>query len=125
MQPDLIDQAAELLGTSRSDRGRRCRDTFASLKKTCRKYRVMFREYLNAVKLSSAILPSGFWVDTIFGSGRLPIGSFEFQSSRVKFNQFQHRIVRHPLDQPGEEPGFQGMEDISKVGEITGLFIVW
>jgi hypothetical protein len=33
-------------GSTRSDFGRRCRDTFASLKKTCRKLGVGFREYL-------------------------------------------------------------------------------
>ncbi|MBM3299849.1 MAG: transposase [Deltaproteobacteria bacterium] len=34
-------------GSTRSDLGRRCRDTFASLKKTCRKLGVRFWEYLN------------------------------------------------------------------------------
>ncbi len=33
-------------GSTRSDNGRRCRDTFASLKKTCRKLGVSFWEYL-------------------------------------------------------------------------------
>jgi hypothetical protein len=33
-------------GSTRSDLGRRCRDTFASLKKTCRKLGVEFWEYL-------------------------------------------------------------------------------
>src|SRR5207249_10841741 len=33
-------------GGTRSDAGRRCRDTFASLKKTCRKLGVCFWEYL-------------------------------------------------------------------------------
>jgi hypothetical protein len=34
-------------GSTRSDLGRRCRDTFTSLKKTCRKLGVSFWEYLN------------------------------------------------------------------------------
>ena len=33
-------------GSTRSDEGRRCRDTFASLKKTCRKLGVSFWDYL-------------------------------------------------------------------------------
>jgi hypothetical protein len=34
-------------GGTRSDLGRRCRDTFASLKKTCRKLGLSFGDYLN------------------------------------------------------------------------------
>lgn len=34
-------------GGTRSDLSRRCRDTFASLKKTCRKLGVSFWDYLN------------------------------------------------------------------------------
>ncbi|MFC1834320.1 transposase [Thermodesulfobacteriota bacterium] len=37
----------KISGSTRSDLGRRCRDTFASLKKTCRKLGVGFWEYLN------------------------------------------------------------------------------
>ena len=33
-------------GSTRSDLGRRCRDTFASLKKTCRKLGISFWRYL-------------------------------------------------------------------------------
>jgi len=33
-------------GSTRSEQGRRCRDTFTSLKKTCRKLGVSFWEYL-------------------------------------------------------------------------------
>jgi hypothetical protein len=36
----------KISGSTRSDAGRRCRDTFASLKKTCRKLGVRFWEYL-------------------------------------------------------------------------------
>jgi transposase IS66 family protein len=36
----------KISGSTRSDAGRRCRDTFASLKKTCRKLAVSFWEYL-------------------------------------------------------------------------------
>ncbi len=37
----------KISGGTRSDRGRRCRDTFASLKKTCRKLGISFWNYLN------------------------------------------------------------------------------
>lgn len=37
----------KLSGGTRSDDGRRCRDTFASLKKTCRKLGISFWSYLN------------------------------------------------------------------------------
>jgi hypothetical protein len=36
----------KISGSTRSDEGRRCRDTFASLKKTCRKLGIHFWEYL-------------------------------------------------------------------------------
>ena len=36
----------KISGSTRSELGRRCRDTFASLKKTCRKLGVSFWEYL-------------------------------------------------------------------------------
>jgi len=36
----------KISGSTRSDHGRRCRDTFASLKKTCRKLGIGFWEYL-------------------------------------------------------------------------------
>ena len=36
----------KMSGGTRSDAGRRCRDTFASLKKTCRKLDVRFWDYL-------------------------------------------------------------------------------
>src|SRR5207244_12617793 len=36
----------KISGSTRSDAGRRCRDTFASLKKTCRKLAVSFWAYL-------------------------------------------------------------------------------
>lgn len=47
----------KISGSTRSDQGRRCRDTFASLKKTCRKLGVRFREYL---------------MDRIRGLGKIP-----------------------------------------------------
>lgn len=37
----------KISGSTRSDDGRRCRDTFTSLKKTCRKLGISFWEYLN------------------------------------------------------------------------------
>jgi hypothetical protein len=37
----------KISGITRSETGRRCRDTFTSLKKTCRKLGVSFWQYLN------------------------------------------------------------------------------
>ena len=37
----------KISGSTRSERGRQCRDTFTSLKKTCRKLRISFWRYLN------------------------------------------------------------------------------
>ena len=36
----------KISGSTRSENGRRCRDTFASLKKTCRKHGISFWKYL-------------------------------------------------------------------------------
>ena len=47
----------KISGSTRSQAGRRCRDTFASLKKTCRKNGVSFWDYL---------------VDRIRGTCRIP-----------------------------------------------------
>jgi len=47
----------KLSGGTRSDEGRRCRDTFASLKKTCRKHGISFWQYLQ---------------DRVFGIGGIP-----------------------------------------------------
>jgi len=47
----------KISGSTRSDEGRRCRDTFASLKKTCRKLGVCFWQYLQ---------------DRVRGLGRIP-----------------------------------------------------
>ncbi len=37
----------KISGSTRSERGRQCRDTFTSLKKTCRKLKISFWHYLN------------------------------------------------------------------------------
>lgn len=48
----------KISGSTRSEAGRRCRDTFASLKKTCRKLGISFWQYLNdRVSGSNFILP--------------------------------------------------------------------
>jgi hypothetical protein len=48
----------KISGSTRSDAGRRCRDTFASLKKTCRKLGVSFWAYLyDRVSKASKIAP--------------------------------------------------------------------
>jgi hypothetical protein len=48
----------KISGSTRSDEGRRCRDTFASLKKTCRKLGVCFWDYL---------------LDRVRGLGKIPL----------------------------------------------------
>ncbi len=47
----------KISGSTRSDLGRRCRDTFASLKKTCRKLGVSFWDYLNDRVLPDPKIP--------------------------------------------------------------------
>jgi hypothetical protein len=50
----------KISGSTRSEAGRRCRDTFASLKKTCRKLGVSFWSYLrDRIEGVGAILPLG------------------------------------------------------------------
>ena len=50
----------KISGSTRSDEGRRCRDTFTSLKKTCRKLGISFWQYLrDRVSRSNAIAPLG------------------------------------------------------------------
>ncbi len=44
-------------GGTRSDDGRRCRDTFASLKKTCRKLKISFWKFLNDRILETHLIP--------------------------------------------------------------------
>ncbi len=48
----------KISGSTRSSIGRRCRDTFTSLKKTCRKLKISFWEYLNDRLCALNNLPS-------------------------------------------------------------------
>ena len=43
----IVDGYSKVSGGTRSDLGRQCRDTFASLKKTCRKLGISFWHYLH------------------------------------------------------------------------------
>jgi len=53
----------KISGSTRSDEGRRCRDTFASLKKTCRKLGISFWEYLNdRVRGAGQTPPLAEWI---------------------------------------------------------------
>jgi hypothetical protein len=53
----------KISGSTRSSSGRRCRDTFASLKKTCRKNGLSFWQYLeDRVFRRDRIAPLGQWV---------------------------------------------------------------
>jgi hypothetical protein len=47
----------KISGSTRSDSGRRCRDTFASLKKTCRKLGVNFWDYLQDRIRGQGLIP--------------------------------------------------------------------
>ncbi len=48
----------KISGSTRSEEGRRCRDTFASLKKTCRKLGVSFWEYLTDRVSGKNLIPT-------------------------------------------------------------------
>jgi len=48
----------KISGSTRSENGRKCRDTFASLKKTCRKHGISFWEYLLDRTLGKNIIPT-------------------------------------------------------------------
>ena len=48
----------KISGSTRSDSGRRCRDTFTSLKKTCRKHGISFWEYLKDRVSGNNVIPS-------------------------------------------------------------------
>ena len=48
----------KISGSTRSDGGRKCRDTFASLKKTCRKHGISFWDYLIDRTSGSNLIPS-------------------------------------------------------------------
>ena len=48
----------KISGGTRSDDGRRCRDTFASLKKTCRKLGISFWSYLNDRLRGGQLIPA-------------------------------------------------------------------
>ena len=62
-KPDVRDyvKKRKISGSTRSDTGRKCKDSFASLKKTCRKLGISFWQYLtdrhheNSILLLSAI----------------------------------------------------------------------
>jgi hypothetical protein len=47
----------KISGSTRSESGRRSRDTFASLKKTCRKLGISFWQYLNDRLRSTGVIP--------------------------------------------------------------------
>ena len=48
----------KISGSTRSESGRKCRDTFASLKKTCRKLGVSFWEYLTDRVSGQNLIPN-------------------------------------------------------------------
>ena len=60
----------KISGSTRGESGRRCRDTFASLKKTCRQHRLSFWEYLKDRVSGANVLPS--LADTIRQAARAP-----------------------------------------------------
>jgi CheY-like chemotaxis protein len=74
-------------GGTRSDEGRRCRDTFASLKKTCRKLGISFWHFLmdrlgigkktiaslHEIITERAALATGYWEATLIVDDKMPI----------------------------------------------------
>jgi hypothetical protein len=54
----------KISGGTRSNEGRQCRDTFASLKKTCRKLKVNFWNYLMDRHSKKFNIP---WLPTLIG----------------------------------------------------------
>jgi hypothetical protein len=58
-ETDIRDYAKvrKISGGTRGETGRQCRDTFASLKKTCRKLGVSFWAYLNDRVISAGQIP--------------------------------------------------------------------
>ncbi|MBL8392963.1 MAG: transposase, partial [Candidatus Accumulibacter sp.] len=66
----------QISGSTRSESGRRCRDTFASLKKTCRKNRLSFWQYLQ---------------DRVFGWHRIaPLAQWIFEATPTAANVPAH-----------------------------------
>ena len=62
----------KISGSTRSESGRRCRDTFASLKKTCRKNQLSFWQYLQ---------------DRVFGWHRIaPLAQWIFEATPTGAN---------------------------------------
>ena len=60
----------KISGSTRSETGRRCRDTFASLKKTCQKQRIAFWQYLlDRVSLNNTI---PYLPDLVRGTAPIP-----------------------------------------------------
>lgn len=60
----------KISGSTRSETGRRCRDTFASLKKTCQKQRIAFWQYLlDRVSLNNTI---PYLPDLVRGTATIP-----------------------------------------------------
>ena len=71
----------KISGSTRSDHGRRCRDTFASLKKTCRKLGVSFWEYLK---------------DRVSGKNLIPtLGKLIAQKAKVSLGDLAETVSVH------------------------------
>lgn len=58
----------KISGSTRSDSGRQCRDTFASLKKTCRKLKINFWKYLLDRHSKKRLIP---WIPCLIGQAAL------------------------------------------------------
>ncbi len=72
----------KISGSTRGDEGRRCRDTFASLKKTCRKLGISFWEYLNdRVRGTCQIPPLAEWIRLRTSLGPPALTTSQFSGS--------------------------------------------
>ena len=82
----------KISGGTRNDAGRRCRDTFASLKKTCRKLGIRFWDYLQ---------------DRVRGLGKIPrlADLIRQKAQRVARPQSRRRARLRSSDEHGFQAG--------------------
>lgn len=60
----------KISGSTRSESGRRCRDTFASLKKTCKKLKINFWDYLLDRHSKGSLIP---WIPSLISHAAIAI----------------------------------------------------
>ncbi len=77
----------KISGSTRSESGRRCRDTFASLKKTCRKLGVSFWEYLKDRVSGTNLIPTlGVLIAQKAIESQCPLAENRYLSLALRFH---------------------------------------